>query len=323
MKVTYKMIDKELRLHARLLKYSLVPRDKRFKRLIKLGQRIKKKSVEGYESNEYFIDSREQGRQIRVIVYKPIKSDKEIPGLLYMHGGGYIMGSPEQDHGVMKELLLKRQCVIVSPDYRKSFDAPYPAAIHDCYDTLKWMIDNQIELGFRKDQLFTAGISAGGGLTAAINLMARDIGDINIAFQMPMYPMLDDRMTTESMINHDGPIWNEALSKYAWDLYLSNGKATSCYAAPSRAEFLENLPPLSTFIGGLDPFLDETLDYIERLKQTGVTAECKVFEGAYHGFEVVCPKAKVSIEAKQFMLDQFSYAVDHYFSKQPDVNEEK
>lgn len=328
MKVTYKMMDKELRLHARLLKYSIVPKAKRFKRLIKLGNRIKRKPVEGYESKEYFIDSREQGRQIRVIVYKPLKpdkplkSDKEIPGLLYMHGGGYVMGSPEQDYSIMKELLLKRPCVIVSPDYRRSFDAPFPAAIHDCYDTLKWMTKNQDELGFRKGQLFTAGVSAGGGLTAAISLMARDLGDINIAYQMPLYPMLDDKMTTDSMKNHDGPIWNEALSQYAWDLYLSNSKETSCYAAPSRAETLEGLPPLSTFIGSLDPFLDETLDYVKRLKHTGVSAECKVFEGAYHGFEVVCPKAKISIEAKEFILNQYDYAVDHYFKNQPDENKE-
>ncbi|MBI9015059.1 MAG: alpha/beta hydrolase [Clostridiales bacterium] len=320
MKVTYKMIDKELRLHARLLKYSIVPDKKRFELLIKFGNRLKIKSVEGYDTREHFIKSREKGRSIRVVVYKPVNSNKDIPGLLYMHGGGYIMGSPEQDHGVMKEFLLKRQCVIVSPEYRKSFDRPYPAAIHDCYDTLKWMIKNHEELGFRKDQLFTAGISAGGGLTAAINLMARDLGEINIAYQMPMYPMLDDQMTTDSMKNHDGPIWNEALSKYAWDLYLANSKETSCYAAPSRAESLENLPPLSTFVGSLDPFLDETLDYVKRLKQAGVSAECKVLEGAFHGFEVVNPKAKISIEAKTYILEQFNYAVNHYFKKQPDVN---
>ena len=322
MKVTYKMIDKELRLHARLLKHSIVPKEKRFKLLIKLGNRIKRKSVDGYDSEEYFIKSREKGRSIRVIVYKPVNSKKNIPGLLYMHGGGYIMGSPEQDHGVMKKFLLKRQCVIVSPDYRKSFDAPFPAAIHDCYDTLKWMIKNHDELGFRKDQLFTAGVSAGGGLTAAINLIARDLAEINIAYQMPMYPMLDDRMTTDSMKNHDGPIWNEALSQYAWDLYLSNSKETSCYAAPSRAETLEGLPPLSTFIGSLDPFLDETLDYVKRLKSVGVSAECKIIKGAFHGFEVVCPKAKISIEAKEFILNQFDYAVDHYFKNQPDENKE-
>lgn len=322
MKVTYKMMDKEVRFHARVLKYSIVPNEKKFKLLIKLGKRMKRKSVEGYETQEYFIDSRDKGRSIRVIVYKPVNSNKEIPGVLYMHGGGYIMGTPELDHGVMKAFLLKRDCVIVSPDYRKSFDAPFPAAIYDCYDTLKWMIKNHDELGFRKDQLFTAGVSAGGGLTAAINLMARDLGEINIAYQMPLYPMLDDRMTTNSMKNHDGPIWNEALSQYAWDLYLSNSKETSCYAAPSRAKSLEGLPPLSTFIGSLDPFLDETLDYVKRFKSACGTAECKIVKGAFHGFEVVCPKAKISIQAKTFILDQFDYAVDHYFKNQPDGNKE-
>src|SRR5690606_30824760 len=131
-----------------------------------------------------------------------------VPGVLWIHGGGYAQGVPEMSHDMYRQLIGTRDCVIVAPDYRLSIDAPYPAALEDCYEVLLWMKDHAQELGIRSDQLMVGGESAGGGLTAALAMYARDRGEVNLAFQMPLYPMIDDRMVTESAGDNNAYVWN-------------------------------------------------------------------------------------------------------------------
>src|SRR3546814_1812257 len=113
------------------------------------------------------------------------------------------MGTPEQDITTCRRLITAQPCVIVASDYRLGIEAPYPAALDDCHDALLWLKTHAGELGVRDDQLAVAGMSAGGGLTAALTLLARDRGDVNIAFQIPLYPMIDDRMDSESASDSD------------------------------------------------------------------------------------------------------------------------
>lgn len=224
---------------------------------------------------------------------------------------------------VLKGLMDVRECVVVAPDYRLSFDAPYPAALHDCYDTLLWAKENAAEIGGRTDQIFVMGDSAGGGLTVSVSLLARDRGDVKIAFQMPLYPMLDDRQSNPSAMNNHMPVWSSKHNKVAWALYLRSlveqGADISAYAAPTRAESYANLPPAATFVGDLDPFLDETVAYVERLKTEGIPVQSKTFEGCYHGFDQVVPNADKSQEAIRFMHDAYVYAVDNYFAAQTSI----
>lgn len=319
MKVTRSMIDKDLRFSGYVMKITFPPSKRILKRLHKVTKLMTGKNIKGFECLEEYIPSRDQGRNIRIRIYRPEKIEDELPGFLYIHGGGYLMMVPESDHYLIEEFLKTKDCVIISPDYRLSVEAPYPAAIFDCYDTLEWMVNNSSSLKFNPTQLFVGGASAGGGLTAALTLMARDMGKIQIAFQMPIYPMLDYRMDTHSMKDNNAPAWSEKHTKIAWDLYLrdvNEGEITS-YASPAINNDYSKLPPTMTFVGELDPFHDETVEYINNLEKTGIEVNYKVFKGAYHGFDRIAKKSKVSQLAREYIREQFSYAVENYFTLQP------
>jgi len=179
-------------------------------------------------------------------------------------------------------------CVTVSVNYRLAPEHPYPAGLEDCYAALVWMAQAAEELGIDADRAAIGGESAGGGLTAALALYARDKKGPKICFQMPLYPMLDDRNTTPSSYEiTDERCWNRETNISAWALYLKNyqGKETPIYAAPSRAKDLSNLPPTFSFIDDLNVFRDETVDYTQRLMQAGVPVEFHVYPGGTHAFE--------------------------------------
>ncbi|KUK98057.1 MAG: Esterase/lipase, partial [Anaerolineaceae bacterium 46_22] len=262
---------------------------------------------------------REDGSTLRLCIYKPKYLKENVPGVLWLHGGGYAIGTPEQSMSKVKSLINASQCVVIAPDYRLSTEAPYPAALEDSYTALLWMKDNTSALGIREDQLMVGGESAGGGLTAALTLYARDKGQVAIAFQMPLYPMLDDRMSSESAKDNNAPVWNSKSNTNAWKLYLGDLFGTAKvppYAAPARAEDYSSLPPTATFVGDLEPFRDETIEYVGNLKKAGVPVKFKLFEGCYHAFETICPNAEVSKRAVSFLLNSYKYAVDHYFAEQ-------
>ena len=164
------------------------------------------------------------------------------------------------------------------------------------------MKDHAHALGIRSDQLIVGGVSAGGGLTAAISLRARDTGDVKIALQVPLYPMIDDRQETESARENNAPVWNSETNRWAWRLYLGelSGGDVPAWAAPARATDLRGLPPTVTFVGDLEPFRDETVRYAERLKEAGVPVRFRVFERCFHAFDIVHPNAAVSLQARRF-----------------------
>ncbi|GHU67187.1 esterase [Clostridia bacterium] len=261
--------------------------------------------------------SRSDGTKLRLCVYSPLTPRENVPGLLWIHGGGFAIGVPEQDEVYIRRFVEASGCVVVSPDYALSPDAPYPAALNDCYSALLWLADKGAAYGMREDQIFVGGDSAGGGLTAALSLFTRDRGEVKIAFQMPLYPMLDDRPTASNTDNH-APIWDSAANDMCWKLYLGAQYRTadaSAYAAPARAADYSGLPPTCTFVGSVEPFRDETTAYIERLREAGVRVHFREFEGGYHAFDTLAPKAGISKEASAFLMDAFQYAVQHYFTE--------
>lgn len=171
----------------------------------------------------------------------------------------------------------------------------------------------------RYDQIMVGGDSAGGGLAVAVSLYARDKNEVAIAFQMPLYPMLDDRMNTPSATDNDAPLWNSRSNKISWRLYLGElfGKdIVPEYAVPARCQELTGLPPACSFVGSIEPFCDEMINYFERLRATGIPVHYKVFDGCFHGFDVVCPKTRIANEATDFLIACFRYAVENYFAVQ-------
>ena len=261
-------------------------------------------------------DHRIRIRMIRPAGEPPEKS----PGVLWIHGGGYQSGS-SRDVYVTRALSLtvKFGAVVVSPDYRLSRKHPYPAGLHDCYAALLYMKEHAEELGIRDDQIMVGGESAGGGMAAALCMLAKDCGSVNIAFQMPLYPMLDDRDTETSQDNH-APNWNTKRNHKAWKRYLRDAWGTdlvSPYAAPARREDVSGLPPCYTYVGAIEPFCRETVDYVERLKQAGIEAEADVYPDWFHAYDLIFPMKKVSREAIGKFEQHFAYALAHYFAPQP------
>ena len=233
---------------------------------------------------------------LRVRVYKPKSEQKDFPGLLWIHGGGHILGTPEQDEALCIRFAKEAGCIVVAPDYRLAPEHPYPADLDDCYSALVWMTEN---LPVRKNRVAVAGQSAGGGLTAAVVLMARDKKTPAIHFQMPLYPMLDCRTITPSTYQiRDHRVWCRDFNLTAWKMYLGeNVKEVPAYASAALVEDLSNLPPAYIMVGQLDPFRDESIAYAQRMLQAGVPVELHVVPGATHGFEGIFPDAEVSIRA--------------------------
>jgi len=255
------------------------------------------------------------GGKMRLLILRPKNASAKVPGVLWIHGGGYATGMPEMVFMSRAKDLAKMGAVVVSPDYRLSWKAPYPAAFDDCYESLLWLKDHTDELGVDDSRIYVGGESAGGGLAAAVCLAARDRGDVKIAYQMPLYPMLDCIDTDSSRDNH-GLGWNTKRNHSAWKLYL---KGLSCSAdevpytaSPSRCEDYHDLPPAYTFVCEGEPFLDETLTYVKNLKDAGIKAVCKVYPGNMHAFDMTLPWTQVSKDAARDFRKAYRYAEKHF-----------
>ena len=261
--------------------------------------------------------------RIRLLILRPLeKPDEKVPGVLWIHGGGYQSGSAKDVFATRAlSLVVKFGAVLVAPEYRLSKKHPYPAALHDCYAALLYLKEHADELGVRSDQLMVGGESAGGGMAAALCMLARDRGEVNIAFQMPLYPMLDDRDTASSADNH-APNWNTKRNHRAWKRYLREAYGTvfvSCYAAPARRTDYTGLPPCYTFVGDIEPFYCETVDYVRHLREAGVEASCDVYRDWFHAYDVFFPAKKIVREAVRRFEDHYRYAAEHYFAPQSGV----
>lgn len=259
------------------------------------------------------------GRKIKILIVRPGKNKKpqeNTPGILWIHGGGYATGMAEMLFmGRALNLVRKYGAVVIAPAYRLSWEKPYPAALEDCYAALLYLKKHAQELRINKNQIMVGGESAGGGLTAALCMYARDKGEVNIAFQMPLYPMIDNEDTESSRDNH-APVWNTKRNHSAWKMYLKNvtGEVPP-YAAPARQTDYANLPPAYTFVGDIEPFYEETLTFVENLKRAGVKAKVDVYPNCFHAFDMMVPFQKVSKKAVHRFEKMYQYAAEHFFAE--------
>ncbi|MBE6962958.1 MAG: alpha/beta hydrolase [Ruminococcaceae bacterium] len=272
---------------------------------------------------EYTVEKRNipsPGGEMKLLILCPTANRKpqdQTPGILWIHGGGYVTGMAGMIYMSRAiDLVKKFGAVVVTPEYRLAGKAPYPAALEDCYAALCYLKDNADTLGCNRNRLMIGGESAGGGLTAALCMYARDRGEVNIAFQMPLYPMIDDRDTESSRDNH-GISWNTKRNHAAWNLYLRDitGEVPS-YAAPARETDYRDLPPAYTFVGDQEAFYCETLAYIQRLQEAGVTAHVDVYPTGFHAFDMLLPFRKISRQAVAAFEQRYLYAAEHYTAEQ-------
>lgn len=232
---------------------------------------------------------------VTVRIYTPVAATGVVlPGILYIHGGGMIIGDLDGEHLRAEMLCQLTNAVVVSTNYRKAPEDPYPAQVNDCYAALTWMSEHVSELDVDPSRLAVYGGSAGGNLAIATTLMARDRSGPRISFLMAPYPMLDDRNELPSTheVTEVG-IWDRAGNIEAWEWFLG-GQEADGYAAPARAENLAGLPPTFIDVGEMDLFRDEDIAFVARLVQAGVPTEFHLYPGAYHASEVFAPEAELS-----------------------------
>ena len=320
--VTKQMYDEELQPYFNMpgrIMASLLSKTWGIKLYNFMEKYLRGRSIEELDCDERYIPSNNGSHKIRVRIFRPHNAQGKLPGMLYIPGGGYMVGNPEQFFETIKQLFAKRPFVMVAPDYRKSLHHPFPAGFNDCYDTLLWLKENVDSLGVLGDQFMVAGHSAGGGLTAAVTLKARDTKDAKIAFQMPIYPMLDHRQMTESAQNMNGaPMWDSHTTKVGWGLYLrgliDDDQSVPPYASAALNDNFEGLPAAISFVGDLEPFRDETIAYMDALKAAGVPVKFKLFKGAFHGFEMVAANTQLAQAANKFQFESFAEYYDQFFA---------
>ena len=236
--------------------------------------------------------------EVFVRVYQPTERPDTLPALLWIHGGGYVLGSVERDDLLASHLAKVAQCVVVSVEYRLAPEHPFPAPVEDCYAALKWLATHTGELGVEPSRIAIGGASAGGGLAAGLALLTRDRAEVELAFQLLIYPMIDDRnVTPASDTLPDTFVWTRENNLMGWRAYLGRepgGADVSPYAAAARASDLAGLPPAYIPVGDLDLFLDENIEYAQRLLAAGVPTELHVYPGGYHGFNGFDPGAEIA-----------------------------
>lgn len=254
--------------------------------------------VEGVTTEDRQVPGPEGAADVAVRIYQPTDRSDTLPALLWIHGGGYVLGSIETGDLRARQLAKAVPCVAVAVEYRLAPEHPFPAPLEDCYAALKWLSSHCDGLGVEKSRIAIGGISAGGGLAASLALLARDRNEVKVAFQLLIYPMIDDRNTTAaSEAVPDTSPWTREHNLIGWRSYLGRepgGEDVSPFAAASRATDLTGLPPAYLSVGELDLFLNENIEYAQRLLGAGVPTELHVYPGACHGFDGFAPPANIS-----------------------------
>ncbi len=250
---------------------------------------VPKPDLPDITAGEIHVDSAFGALPIRVLTYRPVQSHGPLPVIVHIHGGGFVMGSPEMKDVENRIFASELKCAIYSVDYRMAPEAPHPAPLEDIYSVFVWLHTNAGRLGLDPARIGIKGESGGGGFAAGVALYARDRPGPKFAFQHLIYPMIDDRSAVRTDLHPcvGEFVWTQANNYFGWRSLLgvepgSNG--VSPYAAASRAEDVSGLPPTFISVGGLDLFLEENVAYADRLSRAGVAVEFHLYPRAYHGF---------------------------------------
>jgi acetyl esterase/lipase len=257
------------------------------------------------------IDRGRDPNSVQIIIINA-KPGAKRAGILHTHGGGFVFGSAQSDVRLLQTIAAALDCGIVSVDYRLAPETPFTGSIADNYAGLRWLHDHADEVGVDPRRLAVMGESAGGGHAALLAIAARDRGDIPVAFQCLVYPMLDDR--TGSTRTVPAPMgsfaWTASANSFCWRCFLGQAPGTPhvpAAAVPARVASTAGLPPTWIGVGSIDLFVEEDLDYARRLVESGIMTEVHVAPGAFHGFDVMAPDTEI---ARRF-LDSRIEALRH------------
>ena len=254
------------------------------------------------------------GHELLVRVYRPRVPRASSPCLYWMLGGGLVLGNVAMDDARCVEIVEHLNIVVASVEYRLAPAFPYPVPLDDCYAGLEWLFSSAEALGLAADRIAIGGGSAGAGLAAGLALLARDRGQLQPCFQLLRYPMIDDRNSSAS--SHevtDMRVWNRSANLIGWGAYLGDSAGSSDvsqYAAAARATDLSGLPPAIVTVGELDMFLDEDIEYAQRLLAAGVSTELHVYGKCVHGSDALVPHAEASQRWKRDELAALDRALN-------------
>lgn len=246
---------------------------------------------DGVRRTEYFAPGPAGAPDVRIVLYEPEQRAETVPAVLFIHGGGFVGGGADNSEAWNRLQVQALGCVVASVEYRLAPETPYPGPIEDCYAALLWLNREATALGIDTARIAVEGVSAGGALAAALALMARDRGEVALAFQSLIYPMLDDRTATAEKDAHAGRVaWFHESNAFGWTALLGadvvGGPDVPGYAAPARATDLTGLPPAYVGAAALDLLVYENIDYARRLIAAGVPTQLDVYPRAFHGFDV-------------------------------------
>jgi acetyl esterase/lipase len=232
------------------------------------------------------------------------------PAVLWLHGGGFLFGSPKQDDALCRQIADETNAIVLAPVYRLSPQHVFPAALNDAYAALLWLAQRD---DVDSSRIVVAGASAGGGLAAQVALHARERREVALAGQVLVYPMLDDRTALRTDLDERGfRLWDNRSNEVGWTSYLGHApgaRDADPIAAPARNEDLRGLPPTWIGVGSLDLFRDEDLAYADRLREAGVACESIVIEGVFHGFDGIIQASAATQRFRASMLSAIGRAL--------------
>ena len=290
--------------HPELARGRFIPRLKQRDWSVALLQRVQQRPPR--TPDDLVIEEvAEQGARLRI--YRPKSQIGTAPALFWIHGGGYIQGSPIQDEGFAIAVARQLNITVASVRYRLAPKHPNPAAIEDAYAGLRWLFAHAAERDIDPTRIAVGGASAGGGLAAGLVLYAHDKGEVRPAFQLLRYPMLDDRTVLRDLDDRKARLWTAQNNRYGWTAYLGQqpgSDGVSEYSAPARRENLSGLPPAWIGVGTLDLFHDEDVEYARRLTEAGVPVSFTTVPGAFHGFDAILfGKTRVVTEFQRTQIE--------------------
>ena len=272
-----------------------IPATRQFFEELNAAMTAEMPEIEGVTCSDHYAPGPDGAPDVMVRVYQPEERPEKLPALLWIHGGGYVLGSVKEDELRTKGYALGLNCLVASVEYRLAPEHPFPAPLEDCYAALRWLAASADQLGIDAGRIAVGGASAGGGLAAGLALLARDRAEIDICYQLLIYPMIDD--TNVEQAGADAPLWTRANNLVGWRSYLGKepgSEGISAYAAAYRAEDVSDLPPTYVGVGTPDLFRDENIAYAQRLIAAGVPTELHVYADGFHAFDIFAMEADAS-----------------------------
>ncbi|MFC8343148.1 alpha/beta hydrolase [Streptomyces sp. NPDC057280] len=261
-----------------------------------------------FEVEDRTVPGPEGAPEISLLICRPAAppASGPRPVIYHVHGGGMVIGTNRVGVDVPLAWAKELDAVVVSVEYRLAPEHPHPAPVEDVYAGLVWTEEHAADLDADPERIVIAGASAGGGLSAALALLARDRKGPQVTGQVLMCPMLDDRNDTPSAHQMAGVgVWDRTANETGWTALLGEargGPDVPAYAAPARAEDLSGLPPAFLDVGSAETFRDEVVAYASRIWQAGGVAELHVWPGGFHGFDGFAPQAALSQAARSAQL---------------------